>query len=109
MLEPMNLIIITTTSDDCDELESIARHLVESKLAACCQISGPITSVYTWQGKTEATTEWTCAIKTQSKRFSNVKSEIIKLHHYDIPQVVGVEVTHSSASYRRWVVDATSN
>ena len=104
----MSLIIITTTSDDRAELEKIAASLVESKLAACCQISGPITSVYSWQGKTETASEWTCAIKTQKQLFSDVKSKIIELHHYDLPQVIAVEVAGSSASYREWVFAMTS-
>jgi periplasmic divalent cation tolerance protein len=107
MITEIKLIVITTTSDDRDELESIARHLVESKLAACCQISGPITSFYTWQGKTESTAEWTCTIKTQAKLFQRVKAEIMRLHHYDVPQIVGVEVSNSSASYRQWVSETT--
>jgi len=104
----MSLIIITTTSDDREELEHIAMQLVESKLAACCQIGGPITSVYTWNGTTEKATEWTCTIKTQKQRFGEVQAMIQQLHHYDIPQIVAVDACNSSAKYRIWVNHQTN-
>ncbi len=105
----MSLIIVTTTSDDRDELEVIARQLVEAKLAACCQIAGPISSVYTWQGNIESSIEWSCAIKTQTHLFAKVEAKIQELHHYDVPQILAVEVSHASERYRKWVGDQTAN
>ena len=58
------LLVIATTNDDRDELDRIAKTLIERKLAACCQISGPLTSHYCWEGKLESSMEFTCTIKT---------------------------------------------
>ena len=44
-------IQISTTCDDREVLEKLAARLVESKVAACCQIEGPVTSVYRWEGQ----------------------------------------------------------
>ena len=97
------LIIVTTTSDDAEELETIASELIQRNLAACCQISGPIKSVYRWEGKVESSQEWTCAIKTLECKYPEVEQVILKLHHYDTPQIVAVEATLVSESYQQWV------
>ena len=98
------LILITTTSDDRDELELIAAKLIEFGHAACCQISGPIDSVYRWEGKVETSSEWVCSIKTLKDRFAAVADEISNMHHYDTPQIVAVEIVDASDSYREWVL-----
>jgi periplasmic divalent cation tolerance protein len=98
-----HLILITTTSDDRDELVTIANHLVESRLAACCQIGSPISSVYTWEGKTESANEWVCSIKTLKRLFWDVEKAIAELHHYDEPQIVAVDICEASKGYQQWV------
>lgn len=97
------LLAITTTSDNRDELQRLAKHLVEQRLAACCQLSGPIESVYRWEGKLESSQEWTCVVKTTSSLYPEVESEILELHHYDQPQIVATELPLASAGYLAWV------
>ncbi len=104
----MNLIQITTTSDDKLELEQIAATLVERGLAACCQIRGPITSIYRWKDKTESSQEWTCSIKTRKQLFSTVTAVIKDAHHYEVPQITAVEICNVSHSYLEWVCSVTN-
>ena len=98
-----NLIQVTTTSDDREELEKIAAHLVERKLAACCQVSGPMTSWYSWNDQLQSTQEWTCSIKTLKSRFADVAFAISNLHHYDEPQIVAVDICSTSEGFENWV------
>lgn len=102
------LIQITTTSDDRNELERIAARLVENQLAACCQISGPIVSFYRWQGQLESTAEWICSIKTSQRLFRSVSATINQLHHYDVPQIVAVDVCSVSEEYRTWLLESVT-
>ena len=44
-----NTIIVQTTIDSRDGAHRIGQALVERRLAACAQISGPIASTYWWQ------------------------------------------------------------
>ena len=96
-------IIITTTCDQREKLEQIATFLVDSHLAACCQIGGPITSIYRWNGKTEQSDEWICSIKTAARQLDRVVSEIKRLHSYDEPEIVATQVIGGSKSYLEWV------
>ena len=48
-------IQVTTTTEKKEDAERIARSLVETRLAACVQIVGPIESIYRWKGRIETT------------------------------------------------------
>ena len=69
-------IQVSTTTETKEQAEKIAQHLVETKLAACVQITGPITSIYRWKGKVENTREWLCLIKTQEKLLTKWKQRL---------------------------------
>lgn len=102
------MILITTTSDDRAELEKIAAHLVENRLAACCQISGPITSWYTWKGELISRDEWVCSIKSVENLYLRIEKTILEVHHYDLPQVMCVEISQTSEAFDEWVRSSTS-
>ena len=60
-------IVLTTLGADADAT-TIARTLVDERLAACVNILPPMTSVYRWQGKVEQDREQQMVIKTASDR-----------------------------------------
>jgi hypothetical protein len=49
------LAIAWTTTAQLSDAERLGRELIETGLASCVQIDGPVLSVYRWQGKTETT------------------------------------------------------
>ncbi len=98
----MSLVIVITTVNDKNAAETIARKAVESRLAACVQIVGPITSVYRWQGNVESESEFRCEMKTLADRVSRLEELICSLHPYDVPEILTVPVTYASADYEQW-------
>ena len=103
-------IQITTTNDDLQELEQIAKQLIDQRLAACCQIIGPITSVYRWKEKTEESTEWMCLIKTTAELYDAVETAIQAQHHYDEPEIIATKIERGSPGYLAWIAEnARSN
>ncbi|MEM9409861.1 MAG: divalent-cation tolerance protein CutA [Planctomycetota bacterium] len=102
----MDPIIITTTSDDKATLVRIADQLITRKLAACVQIGGPVESRYHWNGKIESSSEWQCVIKTAKDRYKEIEHAINELHHYDTPQIVGVDVAEISPTYKAWLIES---
>ena len=103
MLEPTNAIVVITTSDRKETLAQIAHAAVTQKLAACCQISGPITSHYVWEGKSETSTEWQCQIKTTLDAYDALEKLTKELHHYDEPEIIFFHVDGGSESYVEWL------
>ena len=96
-------IQVTTTTETKEQAEKIARHLIETKLAACIQITGPIISIYRWKGKVENTQEWLCLIKTRESLFEKVETAIKKLHSYETPEIIVVPIIKGSREYLTWI------
>ena len=96
---------ISTTTATKEQAEKIVQHLVETKLAACVQINGPITSIYRWKGKVENAQEWLCLIKTREDLFDKVEAAIKSQHPYETPEIIAVPIVKGSKEYLNWIDD----
>lgn len=98
-----DLIEMTTTCASQESARELARQLVDARLVACVQISGPIESVYRWEDQVRSEQEWICTIKTL-KQCAERLIEFISTHHaYEVPQILIQSVARSSAPYESWV------
>ena len=95
-------ILVATTSDKRDVLENICQALVERHLAACCQIQGPITSIFRWEGSVQTSEEWKAEIKTLSSRYEEVESLIRAKHDYDTPEIIVTRIAGGDQQYLDW-------
>lgn len=102
-MEANNLLQITTTTPDREMADQIAAALVEQNLAACVQVSGPITSVYRWQGATETSEEWLCVAKTTAEHWLAIETLITTLHPYDTPELIATRIAKASPGYEAWL------
>ncbi len=102
-------IQISTTTETKELAQKIAKYLVEQKLAACVQISGPIESTYRWKGNIERASEFLCLIKTRTSLFKKVEAAIKKLHPYETPEIIAVPITQGSKDYLNWLDTETEN
>jgi periplasmic divalent cation tolerance protein len=100
-------VTITTTLDDKRKLEEICKILVEKRLVACAQISGPIKSIYWWNGSLEETEEWMGTMKTTSDLYDEVEKEIVILHPYEVPEIVSTAIPYILPAYRQWIIAET--
>ncbi|HEV2988154.1 MAG TPA: divalent-cation tolerance protein CutA [Candidatus Angelobacter sp.] len=95
--------IILTTAGSREEARKIAHFLVEQQFAACVNVVPHIESVYRWKGKVERAEEWLLVIKTTDTNFSQVQDEIKKLHSYDLPECIKLDVSGGSEEYLKWI------
>jgi|SRR5437868_10196583 len=100
--------IVFTTVGSKEEGRKIARALVESHAAACVNISGPIESVYWWQGKTETATEHLLIIKTMADAVDRVRDAIAQLHSYELPEIITLKIDDGSRAYLDWIAKIVS-
>ena len=98
-------IQISTTTETKEQAQKIAQYLVEAKLAACVQITGPITSIYRWKGKVENAQEWFCLIKTTDDLYNKVEAAIKDLHTYETPEIIAVQIVKGSKEYLNWIYE----
>ena len=94
--------IITATFPDKDSAKSVARLLVERKLAACVQLM-PIESVYSWKGEICDECEVLLLIKTRAERFTEIAAAIKEIHTYEVPEIVQVPIIGRLAEYLSWI------
>lgn len=87
--------------------EHIAQTLVTEKLAACVNISSPVTSIYQWQGKVERAEEVCLTIKTSCKGYAACETKLRMLHPYELPEIVGIHVNEGLREYLAWVTAET--
>jgi periplasmic divalent cation tolerance protein len=98
--------IVLTTAGSEEEARKIARHLVESRIAACVNIVPQVSSIYRWQGKVEEAREWLLVIKTTAAAFEEVRQAITKLHSYDLPECVCLNVEDGAPNYLQWIAES---
>ncbi|MCD6388613.1 MAG: divalent-cation tolerance protein CutA [Desulfobulbaceae bacterium] len=94
---------VVTTVGTAEVGEQIAERLVAERLAACVQISGPITSTYHWKGKIEQEREYVCTAKTFRKNYSEIEKIILELHPYDTPEIIATPVLAASKGFLDWL------
>lgn len=99
-------IQVMTTTETKEQADTIARHLVKERLAACVQITQGIESTYQWKGETECSREYLCLIKTRGNLFPLVEAAIKRLHTYETPEIIAVPIADGSAEYLKWLDDA---
>jgi periplasmic divalent cation tolerance protein len=102
-----DFIEVHTTTDSKEAAQKIAEMLVSQRLAACVQISGPLTSIYWWEGEMSESEEWICTVKTRKDLYSRVEQAIRQSHTYDVPEILAVDIVAGSQSYLAWVSKET--
>jgi periplasmic divalent cation tolerance protein len=101
-----NMIVAWTTLPDVDTALSIARRLVEERLAGCAQCDGPIHSVYRWEGVVEEGDEFRLTLKTSPTCWPRLRERLAELHPYSVPQIVAVPA-EAAGSYADWLGEST--
>ena len=109
MSEPPNrFVLLLTTAGSAKEARSIARSLVERRLAACVNILGPMRSIYRWRGAVENAQEHLLLIKTRAEIYAQVERAVRDLHSYEVPEVLAIPIRHGSRPYLAWLAAETA-
>ena len=99
--------MLLTTTPSREEAATIAKLLIDEKLAACVQLL-PIESFYFWQGKTQNEAEILLLVKTRSGLFDAAIARIKSVHSYTVPEIVAMPFTAGFAGYLDWMGEVTA-
>ncbi|BDY12129.1 divalent-cation tolerance protein CutA [Hydrogenimonas cancrithermarum] len=95
------MVLVTASSKS--EAEKIAIHLVKKALAACVNIVPKIRSVYGWEGKVEISNEVLLIIKSKKSLLKDLEKAVRKVHSYEVPEIVSIEIEEGSSDYLDWM------
>lgn len=95
-------LVVLSTCPNQQEAESLAKGLVEQKLAACVQLKA-VSSIYQWQGKLQQDDEVQLVIKTTQQRYLAVERYIKQHHSYELPEIIALAVQTGSDEYIDWL------
>jgi periplasmic divalent cation tolerance protein len=101
-------IVVLTTCGSEDEARKLASVLIEKHMAACVNITSPVTSVYRWKGSIEQAQEWMLIIKSRRERFEELRVVLESAHSYELPEVLAIPVVEGSPNYLAWVEAETT-
>ncbi len=96
------MILCYVTCRDEEEAKKIISNLLNKKLIACANFL-PIKSIYRWNGEICYDNEIALILKTTQEKFNDIKEEIKRMHSYEIPCVLQIEVKDGNEDFLNWV------
>lgn len=81
---------------------TLATQVLDKHLAACVNIF-PVRSVYRWEGVVCDEPEELLIIKTTDAKVDELKSALVSMHPYNIPEVLCLPVKDGYDRYLSWV------
>ena len=101
----MNIRMVYITAGSREEARTIGKLLVESHLAACVNILGPVNSLYMWEGRLEDATEYVLIVKSVAEQVPQLVEAVKSAHSYDCPCVVSLRVDDGNPAFLNWIAD----
>ena len=98
-----SLLVVITSLPSLEQAQTIARQLVENRLAACVQIQQGVNSIYRWDGKICEENEVLLSAKTSRVLWEEIRGFIQNNHPYDLPEIIEFTPADYEQQYRQWV------
>ncbi len=103
----MTVCLVYVTAESRDQAIGIGRALVGERLAACANVSGPITAIFRWEEAVQQGEEHVLILKTRSSLVDRLQERVTELHSYDCPCVVALPITDGHAPFLEWIQGET--
>lgn len=104
----MNLLVYCTCPDE-KSASALAAALVERRLAACVSQIPAVRSTYRWEGKLCHDQEVMLLIKTTADNFAALEAQVVKLHPYEVPELIAMPIKRGHQPYLDWLVASTQD
>jgi len=101
-----DVLVVLCTLPPGDAAAGIARAVVEERLAACVNILPGLRSIYAWEGEIQDQAEQLAIMKTTVDRFEDLRTRLLQLHPYSVPEIVALPVADGHLAYLGWVRDS---
>ena len=98
-------IIVQTHSNKKQVYIDISRLLIEKKIVACVNIYPAVLSIYRYNNEVVEDNEYLVHVKTTSDKFTEIRKIIERLHNYETPEIISLEISEGNEKYLNWIQD----
>jgi periplasmic divalent cation tolerance protein len=102
-MEPADREVACLITTPVDEARSIARAIIDARLAACVNIVPSIESVYWWDDAVQEGTEALLIVKTTRAAEPSLLELVRDVHPYDVFELVSLDIGSGNARYLEWI------
>ena len=95
-------IIVTTLCNKEQIANKIIDVLLEKRLVAGSQLS-KVHSKYWWNNELEQCDEYKLEFRTKESLFTEIESEIKKIHDYKTAEISCIEITNANSQFINWI------
>ena len=96
-------IIVQTHTNKKQIYENISKSLVEKKMAACVNIYPAVLSIYRYNSEVVEDNEYLIHVKTIADKFNEIRKIIERLHNYETPEIISLEILEGNEKYLKWI------
>ena len=86
-----------------ERAESLAKALVEKRLAACVNILSGVSSIFWSEGKMDEAKESLLVLKSKASLLNSLVTEAKKAHPYEVPEIIALPIIGGFEEYLDWV------
>ncbi len=98
-----DIVLLYVTCKNASEARQLAKDLIQSKMAACANITPVIESIYEWDGALQQDQEALMILKTTAERSKDCQSRIKNMHSYSTPCILELPVGSGNHDYIEWL------
>jgi periplasmic divalent cation tolerance protein len=96
-------IVVLVNCGNSTEAETLAKSLVEKRLAACVNVVPGLVSWYWWENKLTQDNEVLLIIKSSRGNLPELEKEVLRLHSYAVPEIIALPIVEGSVNYLNWM------
>ena len=97
------ILLCLCSCPDATSAEQLAGALVGERLAACINIVPGLRSVFRWQGSVQRESEVLLLVKTCADRLDALTATIVRLHPYELPEIIAISPSAGLPAYLDWI------
>ncbi|MGJ8633676.1 MAG: divalent-cation tolerance protein CutA [Luteolibacter sp.] len=97
-------MLVFCTFPDVEKAREAGSAMVSGGYAACVNLVPSVESIYVWEGEIKSENEVLAIFKVGVEGYKLLETQLLEIHPYDTPEIVGVSADRVEGKYLDWVL-----